>query len=69
MAGARRTRYGANAAIYTAAFLGVLVAVNYLAAKHKRQFDMTSEGAFSLSPQSLKVLRSLKKPIKLYGFV
>jgi ABC-type uncharacterized transport system involved in gliding motility auxiliary subunit len=69
IAGARRTRYGANAAVYTAAFLGVLVAINYLAAKHKRQFDMTSEGAFSLSPQSLQVLKGLKKPIKLYGFV
>lgn len=69
MAGARRARYGANAAIYTAAFLGVLVALNYLAAKYHRQFDMTSEGAFSLSPQSLAVLKNLKKPVKLYGFV
>ena len=28
--GERRTRYGANAAIYTVAFIGILVAVNYL---------------------------------------
>ncbi len=69
IAGARRTRYGANAAIYTAAFLGLLVAINYLSAKYHRQFDMTSEGAFSLSPQSLHVLKNLKRPVKLYGFV
>jgi ABC-type uncharacterized transport system involved in gliding motility auxiliary subunit len=69
LAGSRRTRYGANAAIYSIAFIGLLIAVNYLAAKYHRQFDLTAEKAFSLSPQTLSVMKSLKKPLKLYGFV
>jgi gliding motility-associatede transport system auxiliary component len=69
MAGARTTRYGANAAVYSLAFIGVLVAVNYLAVRYHRQFDLTAQNAFSLSPQSIKVIESLKQPVKLYGFV
>jgi ABC-type uncharacterized transport system involved in gliding motility auxiliary subunit len=69
MAGARTTRYGTNAAIYSLAFLGVLVAVNYLSVRFHRQFDLTAQNAFSLSPQSIKVIKGLDKPVKLYGFV
>jgi ABC-type uncharacterized transport system involved in gliding motility auxiliary subunit len=69
MAGSRRTRYGANAAIYSLAFIGLLIAVNYLAARYHRRFDLTAEKVFSLSPQSDQVLKSLKKPLTLYGFV
>src|SRR5271154_2573399 len=69
MAGARTTRYGTNAAVYTIAFLGVLVAVNYLAVRYHRQFDLTAQNAFSLSPQSIQVIKALKQPVKLYGFV
>jgi len=69
MAGARTTRYGANAAVYTLAFIGVLIAVNYLSVRYHRQYDLTAQNAFSLSPQSIEVIRELKKPVKLYGFV
>ncbi|HVC44991.1 MAG TPA: Gldg family protein [Candidatus Binataceae bacterium] len=69
MAGARSTRYGTNAAVYSVAFIGVLIAINYLGVKHHRQFDLTANRAFSLSPQSLSVIKSLKHPLKLYGFV
>jgi ABC-type uncharacterized transport system involved in gliding motility auxiliary subunit len=69
MAGARSTRFGTNAAIYTLAFVGVLVAVNYLSVRYHRQFDLTAQNAFSLSPQSIKVIKGLTKPVKLYGFV
>ena len=69
MAGARTTRHGANAAVYTLAFLGVLVAIDYLSVRYHRQFDLTAQSAFSLSPQSIEVIRGLKKPVKFYGFV
>ncbi|HKV55071.1 MAG TPA: DUF4350 domain-containing protein [Candidatus Binataceae bacterium] len=69
MAGSRSTRYGANAAIYSIAFVGLLIAINYLAARHPYKFDTTSEKAFSLSPQSLSVVKKLTKRLKLYGFV
>jgi ABC-type uncharacterized transport system involved in gliding motility auxiliary subunit len=69
MAGSRSTRYGANAALYSVAFIGLLIAINYLAAHYPHQFDLTAEKVFSLSPQSLNVVKHLKQPLKFYGFV
>lgn len=69
MAGQRTTRYGANAAIYTIAFILLLIAINYLASVHHKQFDLTTQKVFSLSPQSISAVKDLKKPLKLYGFV
>jgi ABC-type uncharacterized transport system involved in gliding motility auxiliary subunit len=69
MAGRRTTRYGANAAIYSIAFILLLVALNYLASVHHRQFDLTAQKVFSLSPQSTGVVKDLSKPLKFFGFV
>ena len=69
MAGRRTTRYGTNAAVYTIAFILLLIAVNYLATVHHRQFDLTAQQVFSLSPQSVGVVKDLSKPLKFYGFV
>jgi ABC-type uncharacterized transport system involved in gliding motility auxiliary subunit len=68
-AGSRRTLYGANAAIYSIAFVLLLIAVNYLASVHNVTFDLTEQKVFSLSPQSINAVKGLKKPLKLYGFV
>src|SRR5579883_187934 len=69
IAGQRRTRYGANAAVYSVGFVLLLVAANFLASRYHRQFDLTAQKVFSLSPQSVTVVKQLKKPLKLYGFV
>jgi ABC-type uncharacterized transport system involved in gliding motility auxiliary subunit len=66
--GHRATRYGANAVVYSLGFVGLLVAINYILALHHRRFDLTSERVFSLSPQSVKVVGTLKQPLKLIGF-
>jgi ABC-type uncharacterized transport system involved in gliding motility auxiliary subunit len=66
--GHRATRYGANAVVYSVGFIGLLVAINYILALHHRRFDLTSERVFSLSPQSVKVVNTLKHPLKFYGF-
>src|SRR6185312_2088708 len=69
MMGQRKTRYGANAAVYSVGFVGVLIAVNYLASVHHQKFDLTARKVFSLAPQSLSAVKDLKKPLKMYGFV
>jgi ABC-type uncharacterized transport system involved in gliding motility auxiliary subunit len=69
MMGKRTTRYGANAVVYSLAFIGLLVAINYLGIAYNTKFDMTAEKVFSLSPQSVHVVKELKQPIKLIGFV
>ncbi len=66
--GQRSTRYGANAVVYTIAFIGVIVAVNYISTLHNRRLDLTSEKIYSLSSQSTQVVKNLKEPVKLIGF-
>ena len=66
--GSRTTRYGANALVYSLAFVALLVAINYLASRHDRRFDATEEKVFSLSSQSIAVVKNLNKPLKFYGF-
>lgn len=68
IAGRRSAQYGTNAVIYTVAFVGVIIAVNYISTLHHRRIDMTSEKVYSLSSQSVKVVKDLEKPIKLIGF-
>ncbi len=64
----RSARYGANAAIYSIAFIGLLIAINYISSLHHTRLDLTSEKVYSLSSQSINVVKGLKKPLKLYGF-
>src|SRR5215469_8240437 len=66
--GQRSTRYGANAIIYSVAFIALIIAANYLSSLHHRRLDLTTERIFSLSSQSEQVVKNLKQPIKFIGF-
>jgi ABC-type uncharacterized transport system involved in gliding motility auxiliary subunit len=66
--GQRSTRYGANAVIYSVAFVALIIAANYISSLHHRRLDLTSEKVFSLSTQSEQVVKNLKEPVKLIGF-
>jgi ABC-type uncharacterized transport system involved in gliding motility auxiliary subunit len=68
IASGRSARYGANAAVYTAGFIGLLVAINYISTVHHTRLDLTTEKVYSLSSQSINVVKGLKKPLKFYGF-
>lgn len=64
----RGTRYGSLAITSILAMLGILVAVNYVAAKQDKRWDLTANHAFSLSPQTHKVLAQLDAPLKMLVF-
>jgi len=66
----RRSRFGFNAALYGAVFLGILACINFLGNRDKYnvRWDLTEEGVFSLSDQSQKVVKSLKEPLELLVF-
>lgn len=66
--GARSTRYGANAVLYTVIFLGILVLINIVANTHPVRKDLTEGGLFSLSDQSKKVLDKLEEDVQALGF-
>jgi ABC-type uncharacterized transport system involved in gliding motility auxiliary subunit len=64
----RSARYGANAVVYSIGFIGLLVAINYISSLHHTRLDLTAEKVYSLSSQSINVVKGLQKPLKLYGF-
>ncbi len=66
--GQRSTQYGANAVIYSVIFIAILIAINYISNQHHRRLDMSAEKVYSLSSQSVNVVKDLQKPLKIYGF-
>ncbi len=66
--GSRVARHGANAAAITLAFLGILVILNVLAARHNEKLDFTENQTFTLSDQTLRVLGDLKEEVTVTAF-
>lgn len=50
------------------AFVGLLVLVTVLAFRHPARWDLTRARAYSLSPQTIAVLKSLKEPVSVTAF-
>ena len=65
----RRAQFGLIFSVYTIFFIGLLVGINWLAAKKDTRWDLTAEGVHSLAPQSVSVLKSLKKELLLVSLV
>jgi ABC-type uncharacterized transport system involved in gliding motility auxiliary subunit len=65
----RQARYGTLSIVGILVFIGILVAVNYLAARQNKRWDLTANQVHSLSEQTVKVLRSLDAPVKFTAFV
>jgi hypothetical protein len=49
--------------------VAILLMANYLAFRHYKRFDWTSQGIFTLSPKSKTVLRELNEDLDLYVFL
>jgi ABC-type uncharacterized transport system involved in gliding motility auxiliary subunit len=64
----RQARYGAVAAIGVLVALAIVVAVNYLASRQNKRWDLTASRQNSLSEQTVKVLQSLTAPVKFTVF-
>ena len=48
--------------------LGIVVAVNYLATRQSKRWDLTENQAYSLSDQTVKVLQGLDAPVQITVF-
>ena len=64
----RSTRMGANSLLMVVLFAGILVIVNFLAARHTTQWDFSETQRFTLSPQTHRVLRGLTREVKITVF-
>jgi len=61
---ARRLKFGANIAAMTILGFVLLVMANYLASRHYARFDMTANKRYTISQETVDVLKNLKKPVK-----
>lgn len=61
----RSAREGANTGVTALLLLGVVVGVNYLADRRNTTWDTTAGGRFTLAPQTLRLLDSLDREVRL----
>ncbi len=64
----RSTSYTMNAVVLSLIVFGILAALNFVGSRHYKRFDFTEQKVFSLAPQSIKVVKSLKEEVKITGF-
>lgn len=64
----RQAKLGTLAGAGVLIVLAILVAVNYLANRHNKRWDLTETKQFTLSDQTKRVLQSLTAPVKIRVF-
>jgi ABC-type uncharacterized transport system involved in gliding motility auxiliary subunit len=65
---ARQTRFTAYVTLYLLVIIAVLAAANFLANRYNKTLDATTNKRFSLSDQSIKLVKGLKGDIKITYF-
>ena len=65
---ARQTKYSAFAFLYIAVVVGVLVFANVFADRYNKSYDSTANKQFSLSEQTIKIVKGLKADTELTYF-
>jgi ABC-type uncharacterized transport system involved in gliding motility auxiliary subunit len=64
----RQTKYATYAATYIVVVLAILTAANILANRYNKSFDATSNKRYSLSDQTVKIVKGLKEPASITYF-
>jgi ABC-type uncharacterized transport system involved in gliding motility auxiliary subunit len=64
----RSTKYTAYASVYILVILAVLAAINFLANRYDKSYDSTANKQFSLSDQTVKVVKNLPRDVTIYYF-
>src|ERR1051326_1296838 len=65
---ARQTKYGLYVAVYLLVIIAVLATANWLASTHDKSIDTPSNKRFSLSDQTIKVVKNLKADVNIKYF-
>lgn len=64
----RSAKFGSNAALMVIFLLGILIVLNILGNRFSYRADLTAAKMFSLSDQTVKVLKNLEKEVNVIGF-
>src|SRR6266849_1629793 len=64
----RQTKYTLYVTLYLVVIVAILGAANWLANGHNKSFDSTSNKKFSLSDQTIKVVKNLKQDVTITDY-
>src|SRR3972149_776367 len=64
----RQARFGTLAVASALLVLAILAAINYLASRHNKRWDLTAAHQFTLADQTRKVLQGLDRPMRVIVF-
>ena len=64
----RQTKYTLYVTVYLVVIVAVLGAANWLANRHNKSFDSTTGKKFSLSDQTIKVVKELKQDVTITDY-
>jgi ABC-type uncharacterized transport system involved in gliding motility auxiliary subunit len=64
----RQGKLGANTVILSVGVLALVVVANFLGYRHHKRIDLTTEGLYSISDQTKKVVANLPKDVKVLYF-
>ena len=59
---------GTNIVVYTLLGLAIVATVNWFADRNDHRWDLTPEKTYSLSPQSVKIVKGIQKEVTIYCF-
>lgn len=65
----RRALSGLNTLVFAALVFGILVLLNIVAIRHHARWDATKSKQYSLSEQTIKVLKSLNQDVHIIAFI
>ena len=69
LSGSRDVQHRAGAVLYTALFLGIVVAANLVVARRELFFwDTTEQKVYTLAPETIEIATGLKHPLIVRGF-
>ncbi len=64
----RQGKLGANTAVLSVAIIAIIGVINFVGYRHHKRFDLTTEGLYTLSDQTRKIVGSLQKDVKIIKF-
>jgi len=64
----RSFKYSTNALIYSIIIVSIICVINFIVQKNDKQWDLTQNKRYSLSEQSIKVLKNLKSDLTIMMF-
>ncbi|MGH9360191.1 MAG: GldG family protein [Terriglobia bacterium] len=64
----RKLLHGTNFTVYTLAVLAIIVLCNWFVHRNDHHLDLTPNKLFSLSAQSVKLVKGIDRPVTIYAF-